>query len=63
MKNVAKMIEMKYNVCLLPNNLSGKDINDIIMTGTTPSEIQVLIDNNTFFDLRAKLEFEQWKKV
>lgn len=63
MKNVAKMIEMKYNVCLLPNNLSGKDINDIILSGTTPSEIQVLIDNNTFFDLRAKLEFEQWKKV
>lgn len=63
MKNVAKMIEMKYNVCLLPNNLSGKDINDIILSGTTPSEIQVLIDNNTFFDLRAKLEFERWRKV
>lgn len=63
MKNVAKMIDMKYNVCLLPNNLSGKDINEAIMTGTTPSEIQNLIDNNTWFDLRAKLEFEIWKKV
>lgn len=63
MKNVAKMIEMKYNVCLLPNNLSGKDINDIIMSGATPSEIQSIIDRNTFNDLRAKLEFEQWKKV
>lgn len=63
MKNVAKMIEMKYNVCLLPNNLSGKDINDIIMTGTTLSEIMNLIDSNTWSDLRARLEFEQWKKV
>ena len=63
MKNVAKMIEMKYNVCLLPNNLSGKDINDLIMTGTTSSEIMNLIDTNTWSDLRARLEFEQWKKV
>jgi hypothetical protein len=63
MKNVAKMIDMKYNVCLLPNNLSGKDINDIIMTGTTPAEIRSIIDNNTFNDLRAKLEFERWKKI
>ncbi len=63
MKNVAKMIDMKYNVCLLPNNLAGKDINDIIMTGTTPAEIRSLIDKNTFSDLRAKLEFEKWKKV
>jgi DNA primase catalytic core, N-terminal domain len=63
MKNVAKMIELKYNVCLLPNNLSGKDINDLIMTGTTPAEIRSLIDSNTFSDLRAKLEFERWKKI
>lgn len=63
MKGVAKMIDMKYNVCLLPNNLSGKDLNDIILTGTTPSEIQSIIHNNTWSDLRAKLEFERWKKV
>lgn len=63
MKNVAKMIEMKYNVCLLPNNLLGKDINDLIITGTTSSEIMNIIYSNTWSDLRARLEFEQWKKI
>lgn len=63
MRNVAKMIDMKYNVCLFPNTLSGKDINELIMTGTTPSEIQYIIYTHTFFDLRAKLEFAQWKRV
>lgn len=63
MRCVAKMIDMKYNVCLLPNNLSGKDLNDYIMAGGDQSTLQHLIDQNTFQDLRLKLEFEMWKKV
>lgn len=63
MKNVAKMIDMKYNVCLLPKSFPGKDLNDYIMADGNQSTLQHIIDQNTFQDLRLKLEFEMWKKV
>ena len=63
MKNVAKMIEMKYNVCLLPKSFPGKDLNDYIMSDGDRSTLQHIIDQNTFQDLRLNLEFELWKKV
>lgn len=62
-KHMAKTISQNKNIFIWPQNVASKDINDWIMTGTTPSEIQSIIDNNTFNDLRAKLEFERWRKV
>jgi hypothetical protein len=60
---MAKTISHGKNIFIWPQNIVAKDINDWILTGTTPSEIQSIIDRHTFNDLRAKLEFEQWKKV
>jgi hypothetical protein len=40
-----------------------KDINEMILDGFTIEEIQDIIDNNTFVNLRAKMEFIRWKKV
>ena len=62
-KQMDKTISHGKNIFIWPRNITSKDINDWILTGTTPSEIQAVIDRNTFCDLRAKLEFEQWKKV
>jgi hypothetical protein len=62
-KHMAKTISHSKNIFIWPQDVAAKDINDWILTGTTPSEIQSIIDNNTFNDLRAKLEFEIWKKV
>lgn len=62
-KQMAKTISHGKNIFIWPQNVSAKDINDWIMTGATPSEIQSIIDTNTFNDLRAKLEFERWKKL
>ena len=60
---MAKTISHGKNIFIWPQNITSKDINDWIMTGATSSEIQSIIDRNTFCDLRAKLEFERWKKV
>lgn len=62
-KQMAKTISHKKNIFIWPQHIVAKDINDYILTGGTPSEIQSIIDNNTFNDLRAKLEFERWRKV
>lgn len=60
---MAKTISHNKNIFIWPQDVVSKDINDWILTGATPSEIQSIIDKNTFEGLRAKLEFERWKKV
>ncbi len=62
-KNVDKFINNGYNVCLLPETLEGKDLNEFIMNGMTKPQLQKIIDENTFQGLRASLEFNKWKKV
>lgn len=62
-KQMAKTISQNKNIFIWPSHIKEKDINDWIMSGATPSEIQSIIDRNTFCDLRAKLEFERWKKI
>ena len=62
-KQMAKTISHGKNIFIWPQHIVAKDINDYILTGGTSSEIQAIIDNNTFNDLRAKLEFERWRKV
>lgn len=62
-KQMAKTISHRKNIFIWPQNVVAKDINDWILTGATPSEIQSIIDTNTFNDLRAKLEFDRWRKV
>jgi len=62
-KQMAKTISHGKNIFIWPQNIVAKDINDWILTGTTPSEAQSIIDRHTFNDLRAKLEFERWRKA
>ena len=62
-KQMSKTISHGKNIFIWPQGIVSKDVNDYILTGATPSEIQSIIDNNTFNDLRAKLEFERWRKV
>lgn len=62
-QNIKKFIKNGYNVCLFPESLKEKDINDMILNGLTKEEILSIINNNTYSDLRADIEFLNWKKV
>ena len=62
-KNINKFIEEGFKVCLLPETLSGKDINDYVIDGISPLEIIEIINKHTYKGLRARLEFNRWKKV
>lgn len=59
-----KAIEQHFNICIWPEMIQEKDINDMILFSKfTTEELVDIIDKNTFVNLRAKMEFIQWKKV
>jgi transcription elongation factor Elf1 len=63
---VAKMehaIDNHFNVVIWPPMIEEKDVNEAVLGGFSPDEIQDIISKNTFVNLRAKLEFVNWKKV
>ena len=62
-RKIEQAIENDYAVCLMPENIQQKDINDMILSGKTSQEIQQIIDEHTFSGLQAKLEFTQWRKI
>lgn len=63
MKNVSEMIEHGLNVCMLPDDLVGKDINEFVVAGYTQEQLLKVIHTNTFSGLKAKLKFKEWSKV
>ena len=64
MAGVKKLIKAGKAVCLLPRELSGKDINQIVLNdGCSPAEVKNLIDKHTYRGPRLMLEFSQWSKV
>lgn len=62
-KLMNKAIENHFRVVIWPEMIDKKDINDMILDGFDPEDIQDIIEKNTFVNLRAKMEFINWKKV
>ena len=61
--NMRKTIDMGYKVCIWPNTIEQKDINEMVMAGMHPSVIQHIIDNNTFEGILATMKMNQWSRV
>jgi transcription elongation factor Elf1 len=62
-KNIDEMIDIGLKVCLLPDDLPGKDINELIVNGMTTDKIINIINQNVYQGLTGKLKFNQWKVV
>lgn len=62
-KQLGKYIDLGYTVCIYPDDLDKKDINDMVLSGMTVDEIVELINKNSFSGLSASLRFANWKKV
>ncbi len=56
-------IKSNHNVVIWPNTIEAKDINEMVMGGITPTEIESIISSNTFSGLEAQTKFVFWKKV
>ncbi len=61
--NMRKTIEMNRKVCVWPDTIQYKDINEMVMGGMHPSEIQHIIDRNTYEGLMATMKMNQWEKL
>lgn len=62
-KKLDKAILNGYNVCIWPENMEHKDINDMVLAGLSPDFIEHIIKHNTYRDLSAKLALTKWSKV
>jgi len=61
-KKIDSMIDKGYNVMIWTDDFPQKDINDMIMAGHDAEHIKIIIDQNTFNGLEAKMNLMKWKK-
>lgn len=62
-KLINKFIDEDFKVCLFPNTMAGKDINEHIINGFSSEDLSSIISKNTFSGIQLKMEFMQWKKI
>lgn len=62
-KLMEKAIDNHFNVVIWPPMITDKDVNDMVLTGFDIDELCDIMETNTFVNLRAKMEFVNWKKV
>ena len=63
LKQIEKAINRGHKICLWPEQMKYKDINDMILGGHTKEEIQDLIKHNTYQGTTATLWFTKWRKI
>jgi len=57
-----KLIINGYSVCIWPDSVNEKDINEMIIGGKTTDDIVKIIDDNTYTGLQADVQLSQWKR-
>ncbi len=62
-KKIEKAISSGYTVCIWPDTLELKDINDMVLGGMSPEKIVEVIRDNSYKGLEGTLRLQQWKKV
>lgn len=62
-KLMQNAIDLGHFVVIWPDSIEQKDINDMVMSGVSPDEIEDIISKNSFTGIEAKLKFNLWKKV
>lgn len=62
-KLIGKNINSGFNVVIWPDNIEGKDINEMILNGSDSNSIYKIVQENTMNGVRANLKYNFWKKV
>lgn len=62
-KKLEKAVMQGFKVCVWPENVVEKDVNDMVMSGLTPEHIKYIIDSNTHSGLAAKMAISTWSKI
>jgi hypothetical protein len=56
-------IEAGYTVCVWGSGVLEKDINDMVLSGKSPQELQADIDRYSCSGMEARLKWSQWKRI
>lgn len=59
-ERLEKAVDNGYPVCIWPDNIEQKDINDMVLAGIDPKTI---INGSTYSGLAAKMRLTTWKKI
>jgi transcription elongation factor Elf1 len=59
---IKKTIDAGFSVCMWPEVIVEKDINEMILAGRTSEEILEIIKQNTYTGVEAQLRFASWRK-
>jgi transcription elongation factor Elf1 len=63
LKMMQDAIKLGHDIVIWPDSIEPKDINEMVMSGISPHEIEEIISNNTFSGLEAQTRFTFWKKI
>lgn len=61
-KRMYDVVEKNYKIFIWPQHIQSKDVNDLITSGTSKSEIKDIISNNTYSKLSALTKLTDYKK-
>ena len=57
-----KVIDNGWNICIWPESIKQKDLNDMVMNGIQESKLTDIINTNTYSNLLAKTHLVIWRK-
>jgi len=63
LKQIERAIDNHFNVVIWPEMIEEKDVNEMVLNGFSVDEIQDILINHTHQNLRAKLEYMNWRKL
>ena len=57
---IERCIERNQRVVIWPNSIKEKDINEMVLAG---HDVQSVVESNVYDGLKAKLQFNTWKRI
>ena len=58
-----RLVDQHKRICVWPEHIKHKDINDMVMDGIDSSEILNIINENAVSGLEAQIRINKWKKI
>ena len=59
-ERISKTINRGDQVVIWPSNIEEKDVNDMTLSG---HDVKSVLESNTYSGLKAKIKFNNWKKI
>jgi hypothetical protein len=61
--NMRKTIQQGFDICIWPDTIREKDINEMVLSGLPAATLQHIIDIHTHNGIHATMNLNQWSKL